>query len=220
MGKIAVLTASFGGIDEARRFPWKSESCDSFAISEKNCPFPFNQLDARMKSKYFKLQAHRVLPAHYTHVVWIDANVEIKAPSFVEEIIGAGKFDIAVARHPFRNCIYEEAAFVVDGIASGDKYLAARYSPEVMRIEADFYKKHGHPADFGLWWCGLFARPINAQMNGFFDAWWNACLLWSSFDQNSFPFLARQFGIEIREMVWGDFYDNPTYKMHRHLKVQ
>lgn len=217
--KIAVVTACFGGMDSPKNFPQQTVPCEHLSFSETNSPYPLAQFNARMKGKYFKLQTHKLIDADY--VIWLDANVQIKMPDFVAKMLAAvSNHDIALARHPFRNCIYQEAKFITDSIAAGGKYLRARYGPQPVAAEAAHYMAEGHPAGNGLWWCGLFVRPINAKVNAFFDAWWDEVLRWSCLDQNAFAFLARKLSLNINTLDLGSFYNNDTCKLHPHLKLQ
>jgi hypothetical protein len=217
--KIAVVTASFGGIDAPKSFPKQSVPCERIFFDDKNSPYPLAPFDGRMKAKFFKLQTHKILWADY--VIWLDGSVEIKRTDFVEKMVAALDLcDIVIPCHPSRACIYQEARFITDSIAAGSKYLAARYSPAVIAREADYYAAQDHPANAGLWWCGLFARPFDERMNSFFDAWWDEVLKWSCFDQNSFAFLARKYALKINTLELGDFHNNATCNVHRHLKIQ
>jgi hypothetical protein len=224
--KVAVVTACFGGMDEPKPFPAQTVPCDRLVFDEANSPYPLAQFSDRMKAKFFKLQTHKIVDADC--VIWIDGNVQIKSATFVEEILRAlggttsasSDCDIAITKHPERGCIYQEAKFITESIDAGNKYLTARYGEQPITQEADHYARRKHPANFGLWWCGLFARPVNKRTNTFFDAWWDEVLRWSSLDQSSFAFLVRKFDIKIREIGFGDYYENATYKLHSHRNIQ
>jgi hypothetical protein len=173
-----------------------------------------------MKARYFKVQAHKIFPG-YDAFIWMDGNIQIKNSTFVAEMMAAlQEASIAIARHPSRDCIYDEAKFVTDGIRNGSNYLSARYDPVSISWQVAEYSNAGHPAHFGLWWCGLFARRVNERVNRFFDRWWNECLCWSNNDQISFAYLAERLNLEINSIAWGDFNENATYKRHHHLLVQ
>jgi Protein of unknown function (DUF616) len=227
---VAIITASYGGMDAPKEIPAQTIPCNYICVTDREvrkdsynpAGSRWSVLDARMKAKYFKLQAHKLFD--YDVLIWVDGNVEIKDSCFAEGMVAAlgpaAAGDIALRRHPERGCIYEEAEFIVHGIRSGDQYLIARYAGLPIQEEADSYRKENHPENWGLWWCGLFARRVNTRINSFFDAWWDACLRWSAFDQNSFPYLARRFDIKIKSMNWGSYYNNDTYKIVPHLKMQ
>lgn len=194
---------------------------DFISITEANSRYPLAAFDARMKGRFFKLQAHKLFPG-YESLVWIDANVQIKSSAFLAPLLAAldKTYDIAMARHPSRNCVYEEADFITQSISKGSEYLKARYEIEPITKQVEAYRAAGHPRNSGLWWCGLFARRLTPHVNRFFDAVWDHCLTWSNYDQNAFAFLSRVCGIRINPIDWGGFYNNPTYNLVPHLKVQ
>jgi hypothetical protein len=225
LGKIAVITANFGGIDTPKPFPGQlgAPAYDYYEITERNAPQVVPGLNYRLQGKFYKLQGHIIFPG-YDALIWIDGNVEIKSPTFVADMLRAleipHSYDIAIPRHPVRNCIYEEAEFISSAIAAGNKYLAVRYDAGAIRKEAAAYRASGHPPGWGLYWCGLFAKKMNPRVNFFFDQWWDRCLHHQSHDQNSFPYLARELDLKIAPVDLGDFYENATYRLVPHLKIQ
>ena len=241
--KVAVVTSIFGGIDQPKPFP--AQVCcpayDRILVTEEGIevnaqrPTPINReqalnaqrsiksgdLDARMQARYFKIKTHEAFPG-YEAVVWIDGNVQIKSATFLSRILDAmAGNDIAMARHPGRGCIYDEAAFVANRIKQGSAYLSARYRADAILQEVEAYRAQGHPPGSGLYWCGLFARRVDPRVNRFFNQWWKHCLRWPKpNDQISFAYLARKLKMKIAAMNWGNQSDNATYKIFDHLKLQ
>lgn len=174
-----------------------------------------------MRAKFFKIQPHRI-HHDYDTFIWIDGNVQIKSERFVSELLeGLDGNQIAIARHPLRNCIYDEAAFISDSIKTGSVYLKARYDSKATIQNTEVYRASGHPPGWGLFWCGLFARRADTATNNFFDEWWAHCLSWPrSIDQIPFAVLARRMEVKMGIMDWGNFYENENYKLIPHLKIQ
>lgn len=221
--RIAVITASIGGIDVHKLMPQQSIECDYFYYNDDNCPYPFRGIDNRLKAKYFKIRAHRMkVFDSYDILVWVDGNIQVLHSDFIETVIkplSNPDIDIAISRHPQRNCIYEEANFIIDEVKKGNKYLSTRYDIESMNAEMDHFKSFSYPQNAGLYWCGLFARKNNEKLDDFFEDWWEDNILWTNFDQNNFVFQARLHDINIGTFNLGNFYENEYYKLIHHSKL-
>lgn len=216
--KILIITANIGGFDTPKNFIEQSLKCDFISITENNLPRPMTTLDDRMKAKYFKLQTHKLYP-DYDAYIWMDSAFQIKSEGFANRMIAElVNHDIAVTKHPDRNCIYTEAEFVLQGIIKGSNYLIPRYSKSKINVERNYYESLLYPKDNGLYACGLFARWNNEKLNSFFDKWWNSCLMWSAFDQLSFPVLAQQNNIRINGIAFDKYTDNQFYQIIKHTK--
>lgn len=215
--KIAIVCANYGGFDLRKEIP--IQNFDSYGVHyfhENNSPFPFTALDNRMKAKYFKLQAHKILP-DFDAYIWIDGAFKIKSENFVSKMISElhGN-DIAVTKHPDRNCIFAEADFVLSGLNRGSKYFQSRYAAS--RLELEISRYQSFQKGKGLYACGLFARWNNDHVNNFFDKWWERCLQYSAFDQLSFPILAEENNIKINPLTFSNYLDNEFYKIEKHGK--
>jgi hypothetical protein len=225
--KIAVVTSIFGGIDEPIPFPAQIDCppCDRILItsadSEWNYGERHKQPSPREQARRFKMLAHKLFP-HYKTFIWIDGNVRIKSNDFVSKIISLlDGNDIAIGPHPVRNCIYEEAQAITRGVRADDAYLGTRYDQDNLLLEARSYRRDGHPAGYGLYWCGLFARKVDARVNRFFDQWWAHCQKWPrSIDQLAFPYLVRKLKMKIGLTNWGNYHNNSTYRLIDHSKLQ
>lgn len=210
--KIAIVTANLGGIDEVLPIPRQSIECDFFHYNESNLPWPLTNLDNRLKAKYIKLRTHRVLPG-YDAYIWIDGRVEIVSPYFAEEKIKElHGYQMAIFKHRLRNNPFEELQYILDQIRKGNGYFINRYAQQPMLEEYVFCEQEKMPADFPLFWCGLFSRRNNAVMNSFFDEWWNKCIEFSTFDQALFSYLVwkERIGLNILQLPCESF------KINRH----
>jgi len=223
--RIAVITACFGEMDSLKSFPDQANVAqyDRLFISEKNLPCPLADLNPRMKGRFFKVQSHKLFLGYDLHV-WLDGNVQIKSKTFLAEIIEAitrAEADVALRKHPERDNVYVEANFIAERIRGGSAYLNARYEIDPILKQVEHFAKAGHPTrGGGLYWLGIFARRINYHTDALFDALWNQCLVWSNYDQNAFAFLAHARQTKIALMEWGSYYNNSTYELLHHAKVQ
>lgn len=210
-------------MDSSKSLP-EQRDCPEFdliSITEKNSPLSLSTANPRMRAKFFKIQPHRIYHDYETFV-WIDGNVQIKSDRFLSELLAClDGNQIAIARHPLRNCIYDEASFISDSIKTGSAYLKARYDSKATVANTELYRQIGHPPRWGLFWCGLFARRADTATNNFFDEWWAHCLSCpKAIDQIPFAVLARRMDVKMGIMDWGNFYENESYKLIPHLKIQ
>ena len=224
--KIAVITAIFGGKDTPKPFPAQSVECDYYCFTEANSPVPLPNLPDRLKAKYFKLQAHRVLPG-YDAYVWIDGNIEVKSADFVK-VMTEGLDGIRIQRHHERETIKEEIDFI---LASENEYLTTRYGAQPLKEEYEYYLSQEMPEDAPLYSCNVFSYRNKDRVNTgsnclFFNSWWNLVLAWSWFDQSAFSFLAevcsgiKSFWVpEVETINLGPMFDNPYFTLHPHTKA-
>ena len=141
--------------------------------------------------------------------VWIDASYEIVSPDFAEMVLDTlSTTDLALFRHPHRDCIYEEAKVSKD---------IPKYADEPIQEQADHYQAAGHPEHWGLWECGFIARRHTEQIRDLSEDWWNEINRWSIQDQLSFPVVCRRAGVRPTEFE-GTRWDNPWLVWHDHLR--
>ena len=95
--------------------------------------------------------------------------------------------DIAVFKHPQRDCIYIEGEFV--------KQIKFDH-PNLLEDQLEFYKDMCYPKNNGL-----YELPVRVQRNTKLTQqmgwmWWEQICMFSSRDQISFPFVCHQLGIK------------------------
>lgn len=120
--------------------------------------------------------------------IWLDASMTITVPleEFVkncEEAIDG--LDLALMRHPWRDCIYDEAAYSA---------LLPRYDGEANHIlkQSAYYAAIGHPDHFGLAASGFYIRRNGVEwVDKLMKDWWWECITRSHQDQVSLPVLLR-----------------------------
>lgn len=184
--RVALITAIYGGMDIQKQIPEQSIPFDYYFYSEKSGGYSLSSLNNRMKAKYFKCQAHRVLP-DYDAYIWLDGSVQIDSHDFVkimtEQLVGQS---VAMTRHPTRTCIYDEISYI-EKVSPLNTYFSSRYENlSVLRDEVEGFRKKGYPEQNGLFACGIFIRRNNYMTNIAYDEWWNSCLTGTYFDQTSF----------------------------------
>lgn len=149
--------------------------------------------------------------------IWLDASMTITldCAEFVGRCIGAiGYLDLAVMAHPWRDCIYDEAAY---------SSLLPRYADEAPHILAQsaYYATLGHPDHWGLIASGFMIRRNTADwVNKLMKDWWWECITRSHQDQISLPVLLRLADQPDRwgyQLPWHDGHDSWT-NLGPHLK--
>lgn len=138
----------------------------------------------RLLAKGPKIVPQVFLP-EYEHTIWIDGAYEVTDPGFVDQALACiNESDMALWRHPDRDCIYDEA----DASLALPKYQGVGIERQVAH-----YRKNGHPAHWGLWSCGAIARRHSPLQERLSKAWYaEVGFGWGSVqDQISFPFCLR-----------------------------
>jgi hypothetical protein len=207
-----VYTAIFGNYDDLKQPVGQNEPCDFICFTDTPMPSRVGvwrviqvktdtNVHPRMQAKRFKLLSHRIFPhgrlaARYAPFairrradlsIWIDANLQIKSPTFVQDmrnILGNG--DWAMFVHPDRDCIYDEA------VASLPmrKYQGL---PILRQVEA---YRTAVPAHGGLYACTILVRrePLAERLERLNELWWDENVKWTYQDQLSLPFVLRCAG--------------------------
>lgn len=134
----------------------------------------------RLNAKIYKVLPHLFFDADIS--VWLDGNVKfapgVDVESFVEKFLGV--YDMALFRHSWRKCAYEEMKAVED---CNLDFI------EVLTEQSLTYKSKQFPKDYGLWECGMIIRRHTDVVKEFNEAWWAQISRFSSRDQISFPYV-------------------------------
>lgn len=153
---------------------------------------PRPEPDPRHAAKWWKFRPDLACPdADVT--VWIDGNVDVLRPDFVEHCADAlGDDDALFMRHPQRDDIYEEV--------TASRYLR-KYDGWPLEEQVESYRAAGHPEYWGLAHAALLVRRNCDAVRALGEAWWAECCRWSLQDQLSLPPLLRTMPLRYR---WWD----------------
>ncbi len=143
--------------------------------------------DSRRNSRVPKLLAHQFVDTEYS--IWIDGNCSLlKAPEILIERY-LNDHDIAVFKHPKRDCIYGEAM----------KCATAHLDdPEVIIEQVSRYEKEGYAKHKGLCECMLILRRHTKKVEEFNNAWFSEWTTRSVRDQISFMYTVDKVGIRVK----------------------
>ena len=162
----------------------------------------------RRTARHYKALAHYYVDADVT--IWLDGNVRLLKPPewIVSEYLGDA--DLAIFKHPDRNCLYDEAAFC----AKMGKDAAI-----VLQKQTAHYIKEGMPRRWGLPETRCVIRRNTEQMAQLGDTWWNEMQEHSVRDQVSLPYVCWKLGVKWREIpgrCWaGNKSDVFHYEKHK-----
>ena len=195
--KIAVVTSSIGvnGLLPIKKFPgvdyhafvdenvkdthqWETHPVVRFSSD----PVYKNRRDA----KVYKILPFAFLP-NYDFYFWVDSTHTLSTnPVEVIETYLEDS-DVAVFKHPERDCIYIEGNFV--------KQIGFDH-PNLLEDQLAFYNDMRYPDNNGL-----YELPARVQRNTHLTQrmgwmWWEQICMFSSRDQISFPFVCHQLDIK------------------------
>ena len=155
--------------------------------------------DPRRNSRAHKILAHQYLSG-YDYSLWIDGSIRLLASA--RDLVNTylSDADVALFRHPERDCLYEEAAVCADARLDDAGVLAAQVAT---------YRRAGHPAHAGLNECAVILRRHNAHTAAFDAAWWSEYCRHSCRDQVSVNYVLRVLGVRLAILPGAIRGDNP-----------
>ncbi len=169
-------------------------------------PIPDIAKNNAVKNRFIKMHPHILFPNHEISI-YIDGNIQILGgiTSLVRDTIKKG--DIALYKHPLRNCIYAEAEECA-AIGHDWKWRITK--------QMNKYRDAGFPPEAGLYEGSVILRRHHqSQVRTLMEAWWNAYQSGTKRDQLSLTFLAWKLAIPIICMGESD----PRYTK-RHFSLQ
>lgn len=145
--------------------------------------------DPRRNSRLPKILAHQYVNSEYS--IYIDGNISIlKDP---QEIVDKylKDHDLAIYKHPVRNCLYDEAKICVE------KRLD---DPEIIIEQAKTYEDNEYAKNKGLCECGIIIRRHTPKVEMFNNYWFSEYSRHSRRDQISFMYAADKVGLRINKI--------------------
>jgi len=184
-----VYTCLFGHIERFNNIEYYDDDVDYVCFTDdasltsdtwKMVHVPTSGLDSARFARKFKLLPALYLQG-YERSLYIDNTVKLKVkPSSIFDEF-AGRSWVMV-RHPWRDCIYEEAKAVIE---------AGFDDPEVVNAQMEFYRSQGYPEHNGLNAGTFILRRHNDDIVKHMGAeWWAQVLQHSRRDQLSWNYCA------------------------------
>ncbi len=138
----------------------------------------------RRNSRIAKMLPHLYFASEFS--IYIDGNIRLlKSP---EELIAIHlkDHDIAVYKHPTRDCLYDEATKCA---------MKKLDDPELIIEQVKAYEDTDFPKHVGLAECGIIFRRHTDKVREFNEAWWAEYCRYSCRDQISFMYALNKVGL-------------------------
>jgi hypothetical protein len=214
--RLVVYTAIFGEYDALHEPPAGLEGVDFICFTnQKNVESTHwdvrhvgsPDLTNHMMNRRYKLLPHLYL-GDYEKSLYVDANVLVigdPRPLFEKYL---ADHDMAVPKHPLRNCIYEEALACLRTGKSGFTETAAQMKQ---------YKREGFPVEFGLAENNVILRNHNREnMIDLMNRWWNELNSQAQRDQLSLGYVLWTEGLAFNFMSENARNDSGFFKYQSH----
>jgi hypothetical protein len=215
--KIVVYTAISRGYDRLPELHplWEPEA-DFVAFLEEpleDAGWTVRPLYRRFHDPCRNAKVHKVLPHVYfpqaEYSLWIDGSVAITSPlplqRWIEKYLS--RHDLAVFKHRFRNCLYDEAVECLRwNLDSGS----------VINRQMQKYYREGYPLANGLAECTVLFRRHTEKVRRFNEVWHQEIKRHSRRDQLSFNYAAEKTGLTYSHLP-GGISQNPHFQWLPHL---
>lgn len=195
---------------------WRKEA-DFVAFLEEPTNVPgwqYRPIYKRFHDPCRNAKIHKILPHRYfpeaEYSLWMDGSIAIKSELPLRH--WANKFlrhhDLALFKHRYRNCLYDEAAAC----------LALKLDdPRLINRQMQRYFEEGYPPNNGLAECMVLFRRHTRRMRQFNEAWYQEIHGGSRRDQLSFNYVARRLGFKYNYLP-GLIWNNPHFSRAQHVK--
>lgn len=168
---------------------------------------PGKELSPKLVSGRAKTHPHVYLD-DYEYSLWIDGNVIVKADPVELANRYLDDVNLAVPAHPFRNCLYDEAEWCVEG---------GHADPDVTEEQMKAYRDAGFPEEFGLSETRVLLRKHHADDIVTLDeTWWREYQKGPQRDQLNFEYAAWKTGLEYDQMPSEITYDGDLFIHYPH----
>jgi hypothetical protein len=229
MTKIALISATFGGVDEVKLLPQHDgimsvihtgidelKAASSKALKSWNYVVA-KQLEASgmLEAKNIKMNLMKLQPT-FDYYVWADGSVKFDDMRFIPECCDGA--EATFIRHPDRATVMDEYVHCCSEIAKGNQYLSQRYSIEQMSRMMDFLESYGKGYEHGKLWCGtVFVVKNDPWVKKAMATWWKCIERFGVQDQLSLAYAFADSGVHIRDMGI-DLRNNPFFHLENHIE--
>ncbi len=191
MKEIAVYTVILDDYDPLRKplHPRLKEEADFYCFTNSSITSDFFTIvpiekkfdNASLTNRYYKILSHPLLK-DYKYTIYLDGSLQIitsTLQSLIDKVLG--NHDIALFKHRFRDCIYEEAKAVI---------YHRRADHETVYNHVKRYSQEGYPENLGLIEGGVIIRNNQSgQLKEFMQTWWQEICHHVPRDQLSFSYV-------------------------------
>lgn len=222
VGRLVVYTCITDGYDIPLESPWALR-CPHLCFTDaprlrsatwSRVPLEGGEgLDPVRRSRLPKLLPHRYLPEACDVSIWIDASAALLIDPVALAHRALEGADVAIPRHPARDCVYDE---IEECVKLGKEVEAS------LRAQAQAYRDGGLPPHSGLWEATLMVRRHRQpHVVELMESWWREYLRGSRRDQPSLAWVAWRSGASIRSLPVRSLphrpAPDPMYRLQRHF---
>jgi len=193
--RIAVLTANLGSFDKQYDSEEQTVQAYFHTFTDSNFPPRFKAMSPRLQARIPKMFGWQMLPGHDAYI-WYDSSLAVKK-GMVEWFLGKlGDADAVFLKHPDRNTVHEEAAFIKEKVFCNHYYLAPRYSGELVDEQIAELDLSGYKDDL-LIASTAFMYRNNDRVHELMKEWWYHTSRYHIVDQLGLPYAIKKSGCKV-----------------------
>lgn len=219
MDKIAVISASLGGIDNPVEHTNQLVEADYFHFTDENFPPRVNSMTPRLQAKIPKMFGWQLKP-YYDYYLWLDGNIRLAHHESLQYFLDAVEdHDIAVLQHPDRNTIWWEYRYNWRALNSNapSNYMAKRYKNELLDEQMAVIKADKDFKDDMLVNGGVFMYRNTPEVHKMLTEWWYYVSRYLISDQLSWAYVLKKSGLRVNVLP-DNVADCMWLSLERHAK--
>jgi FkbM family methyltransferase len=183
--KIAIYTCIYGGYDNPKEYVEQDIECDYLCFTD-NCNLRSNTFKIVVYEPLLAIPTVNANTANvsivntvlarsdlflmaplrdYDICIMIDGNIELNKSNIISNVLKTvphNNIDLVLSKHPWNNCIYQEAHFSMK---------IPKYNNTNLTSQITKYSQEGYPSHNGLYWNGIifYLHPFAENMRHFYD---------------------------------------------------
>lgn len=210
-----VYTVIFGGYDKLEEIKYVSPGVKYYCVTDDinlksntwDLIYLNDVIDKVVKNREYKFKPFDFFSCEES--IYIDGNISITGDmNFIFDTY-LNNHDISVSKHPFRNCLYDEAECCISS-------KKANY--EDVSIQMSKYLKIGFPKKYGLFENNIIIRKHTDGIKKLMNAWWNEFNLHTKRDQLSFCYILWVHTVTCNPLDVGPRYSKSYFNFHLHSR--
>lgn len=199
MARIAVISASLGGIDPPVKHANQLVKADYFHFTDENFSPRHCSVTPRLQAKIPKMFAWQLKP-DYDFYLWLDGNIRLAHHESLQYFLDAlENHDVAVLQHPDRNTIWWEYRYNWRGLHNNKPsgYLQERYINELLDEQMAVIKADESHTDDLLVNGGVFMYRNTPEVHKMLKEWFYYVSRYLIMDQLSWAYVLKKSGLRI-----------------------
>lgn len=145
----------------------------------------------------------------YDECMYIDGNILLKKDPNILFDVYLKDHSIAIPKHPFRDCIYQEANICAN---------SGKASKSEIDHLIEYIKHDNYPSGYGLYENNIIIRRNVNDVNDVMVNWYDLFNRYAKRDQLSLAYLCWKRNIIINPIMHGPRFSNEFFEIHFHNK--